>query len=135
MQCPMKFTESREQHDRTKRLESVRKDVECFFERLKRRFGLLRDSIEYQSQSAIDNAFFSCCVLHNMLHEYDHMDEWAVELDELAAGGIPLNDAMIHPYVEAEAQQVEEGHTELRDKLITHYIVTRERGETTWLRS
>ena len=58
-----------------------------------------------------------------------------MELDELAAGGIPLNDAMIHPYAEAEAQQVEEGHTELRDKLIAHYIVARERGETTWLRS
>ena len=126
MQCPMKFTESREQHDWTKRLESVRKDVECFFGRLKRRFGLLRDSIENQSQSAIDNAFFSCCVLHNMLHEYDHRDEWAVELDELAAGGIPLNDAMIHPYVEAEEQQVKEGHTKLQHKLITHYILARE---------
>ena len=71
----MKFTESREHHHWTKRLVSVRKDVEYSFGRLKRRFGLLRDSIEYQSQSAIDNAFFSCCVLHNMLHEFDHMDE------------------------------------------------------------
>ena len=78
----MKVTDSQEQHVWTKRLERIRKNVECIFVRLKRHFGLLRASIEYQSQSAVDNAFFSCCVLHNMLHEYDHMDEWAVELDE-----------------------------------------------------
>ena len=66
------------------------KSVECYFGRLKRRFAFLRDAVEYQSQNVIDNAFYSCCVLHNMLHQWDGLDDWAVVLDELAAGGIQL---------------------------------------------
>ena len=116
-------------------LESVRKDVECYFGRLKRRFALLRDAVEYQSQNVIDNAFYSCCVLHNMLHQWDGMNKWAVVLDELAAGGIQLDDAMIHPLVQEEEQQHEDEHEELRDNLIRHYIVARDAGETIWLRS
>ncbi|CAM9749108.1 unnamed protein product, partial [Ectocarpus fasciculatus] len=55
----------------SKRLESVRKDVECFFGILKGRFRILKLAMAYQSQERIDNVFFTCCILHNMLHTFD----------------------------------------------------------------
>lgn len=134
MQCPMKFTESPEQLDWSKHVESVRKDVECFFGRLKRRFGFLRSSVEYQSKSVIDNAFYSCCILHNMLHEFDRLGDWHIALDESRAAGIPLNDAMLYPDV-VHQEEVDYGHSELRSKLIDHFAAVRETGEVVWLRS
>ena len=56
-------------------------------------------------------------------------------LDELPAGGIQLDDAMIHPLVQEEEQQHKNEHEELRDKWLRHYIVARDAGETIWLRS
>ncbi|CAM9511864.1 unnamed protein product, partial [Sphacelaria rigidula] len=45
-------------------LESVRKDVECFFGILKRRFRTLKLGIIFQDEDDIDNMFFTCCILH-----------------------------------------------------------------------
>ncbi|CAN0043663.1 unnamed protein product, partial [Pylaiella littoralis] len=56
-------------------LESVRKDVECFFGILKGRFRILKLGILFQNLEDIDNMFFTCCVLHNMLHAFDGLDE------------------------------------------------------------
>ena len=53
--------------DGVKWLESVRKDVECTFGILKGRFRCLKLPIFYHSKKNIDNMFFTCCILHNML--------------------------------------------------------------------
>lgn len=58
----------------SKRLESVRKDVECFFGILKMRFRILELAMTYQKQERLDYVFFTCCILHNMLHTHDGMD-------------------------------------------------------------
>ncbi|CAN0019648.1 unnamed protein product [Pylaiella littoralis] len=47
---------------------SVRKDVECFFGILKGRFRILKLRLAYHCREDIDNIFFTCCILHNMLH-------------------------------------------------------------------
>ncbi|CAN0213958.1 unnamed protein product, partial [Pylaiella littoralis] len=57
----------------SKRLESVRKDVECFFGILKMRFRILKLAMTYQKQERLDYVFFTCCILHNMLHTHDGM--------------------------------------------------------------
>jgi hypothetical protein len=54
-------------------LESIRKDVECFFGVLKARFRFLKNAIEY-SMDTIDAAFKTACILHNMLLAYDGFD-------------------------------------------------------------
>ncbi|CAN0270408.1 unnamed protein product, partial [Pylaiella littoralis] len=51
----------------SKMLESVRKDVECFFGILKGRFRILKLRLAYHCREDIDNIFFTCFVLHNML--------------------------------------------------------------------
>jgi len=57
-------------------LESVRKDVECAFGILKIRFRLLRNPVVYQDADTISNAFKTACMLHNMLLEYDGLNEF-----------------------------------------------------------
>lgn len=60
-----------------KRLESVRKDIENFFGRMKNRFRCLKLPIEYHSKEQIDNMFFTCVGLQNMLHDWDEHDTFA----------------------------------------------------------
>mmetsp|Transcript_3458 Transcript_3458/g.7882 ORF Transcript_3458/g.7882 Transcript_3458/m.7882 type:complete len:412 (+) Transcript_3458:205-1440(+) len=52
-------------------LESVRKDVECTFGILKSRFRILRHGMRLHKPHSIDGAWFTCCMLHNMLLDYD----------------------------------------------------------------
>jgi Plant transposon protein len=53
------------------KVESVRKDIEGVFGILKSRFRFLKNFINLHQQSAIDNAFVTCCMLHNMLLKVD----------------------------------------------------------------
>ncbi|CAN0160090.1 unnamed protein product [Ectocarpus sp. 4 AP-2014] len=78
----------------SKRLESVRKDVECFFGIVKGRFRILKLSIPYHKQEDIDNVFFTCCILHNMLHSYDNKSE--MEEEPNCAGDAGLHNAWEH---------------------------------------
>jgi len=55
----------------SKWLESVRKDVECTFGIMKQRHRLLRSRLLLQDVGTIDDVFFSCAILHNMLLEDD----------------------------------------------------------------
>ncbi|CAN0362174.1 unnamed protein product, partial [Pylaiella littoralis] len=57
----------------SKMLESVRKDVECFFGILKGRFRILKLRLTYHCREDADNIFFTCCILHDMLHSIDGM--------------------------------------------------------------
>ena len=78
MQCPIKHCSSQQEYDYSLRLESVRKDVEAFFGRLKIRFRLLRGNVNFHKQRKVDACFFAACILHNMLHEADGLDQgWA----------------------------------------------------------
>lgn len=71
----------------SKTLESVRKDVECFFGILKGRFRILKLRLGYHSRDDIDNIFFTCCILHNMLHSFDGMDVFEDNVDWSGSAG------------------------------------------------
>ena len=60
--CAQRFTE---------RLESVRKDSECVFGIMKKRFRILRLPFEYKNSADIDAVMYTCAALHNMLLKYD----------------------------------------------------------------
>ena len=109
----------------SKRLESVRKDVECFFGMQKSRFRIHKLAMAYQKQERTDNVFFTCCILHNMLHTFDGMDKlgdtnWVgsaglkntwedkLEVDSSSVGAKDIN----------EKPQVEAGHA-VRKRLLT----------------
>jgi hypothetical protein len=52
-------------------LESIRKDVECFFGILKNRFRMLKNQIQLHDFKEIDCAWNCAIILHNMLIHYD----------------------------------------------------------------
>ena len=75
MMNPMKHTSSRHERLWSEWVESTRKDVECCFGILKGRFRFLRQGILLQTQAKIDTAFFTCCILHNMILAADGLDK------------------------------------------------------------
>ncbi|CAM9899303.1 unnamed protein product, partial [Ectocarpus sp. 8 AP-2014] len=72
--APSKYPANSEDTAFSRTLESVRKDVECFFGILKGCFRILKLRLGYRSKEDIDNIFSTCCILHNMLHTFDGMD-------------------------------------------------------------
>src|SRR6056300_425717 len=77
LMCPYKH-----QHEGTDEMiwshmiESVRKDIECVFGILKKRFMILKYALRVHELETVGKIFRTCCILHNMLHEYDGYDDW-----------------------------------------------------------
>ena len=65
-------------------MESVWKDIERYFERLKQRFRMLRTPNLLSDKRKIDNMMFSIVVIQNMVHDYvittEEMCTWPVQL-------------------------------------------------------
>ena len=125
----------------SKRLESVRKDVECFFGILKGRFRILKLAIPYHKQKDIDNVFFTCCILHNMLHTYDNRGEMEVEPDWTGSAGLhnvwehdPATDfSSVGAAESTEEVEVESGFAELKKKLIASFVWRKNHKDIVWL--
>mmetsp|Transcript_14316 Transcript_14316/g.16648 ORF Transcript_14316/g.16648 Transcript_14316/m.16648 type:complete len:323 (+) Transcript_14316:290-1258(+) len=60
----------------SKQVESTRKDIECVFGILKKRFLVLKHAIRFQKPEEINDIFTTCCVLHNLILDYDGYDSW-----------------------------------------------------------
>ena len=69
--CPYKTTSQEKLALWSKRLESIRKDVERTFGVLKKRFRVLKLPLLFREASFIEDMFITCCVLHNMLLHHD----------------------------------------------------------------
>lgn len=129
----------------SKRLESVRKDVECFFGILKGRFRILKLPVLYRKREDVDNVFFTCCILHNMLHAYDGLDVLEADVDWAGADGRhdpwerhPLEDASRLSGVSAgagERVEIEAGHALLKRQLVTHFSYRAKHKQLCWFRS
>lgn len=76
LMSPFAYCSSEEKIKWSEWVESVRKDVECLFGILKARFRFLRDGIQYHNAKEITNIFHVCCILHNMLLEFDGLDQF-----------------------------------------------------------
>lgn len=126
-------------------LESVRKDVECAFGILKIRFRLLRNPVVYQDGETISNAFKTACMLHNMLLEYDGLNEinWEnidpdddvieEEVDQAIDEQVPLNPILnnvvqMPTYVPYHSFQ----YDKIREALKDHFYYKYQRGEVLW---
>ena len=55
-------------------IESMRKDVECTFGIMMGRFAILRYGLKFQDIITYDQMWLICCALHNLLLEYDGLD-------------------------------------------------------------
>ena len=134
---PMKNPVSEEQKRWSKWCESMRKDIECTFGILKKRFLILKNPIRLRSIKSITNVFHCCCLLHNMLLSIDGLDEIVDERN-----GTNINDDLpmpapfrrilhtdmmlpdernVHPNELQKKQDKDGGFLQLRSKLITHF--------------
>lgn len=71
---PMKHPISYEEIRFSEWLESMRKDVECTFGILKKRFTVLKHGIRLNSISECDKVWKTCCAIHNKLLLIDGLD-------------------------------------------------------------
>ena len=60
----------------SKAVESARKDIECVFGILKRRFLMLKNPIRIGVKENIERMFLTCCVIHNMTMEEEGLYDW-----------------------------------------------------------
>ena len=161
LQCPMGALATKQEQLFSTRIESVRKDVECTFGILKGRFRILKLPLLFHRQSDVDNVFFTCCVLHNMLHrnaarvfQWEQDADWAgadgvheVDPDADDDEGMPsLRDRDILPFTDeatvgqahfaVPVEEVEEdvGFFRLRKQLIEHVWVQHLAGNLQWPR-
>jgi len=75
---PFTVTSNMDEIRCSKWLESMRKDVECTYGILKRRWHILKSGICLQGVDAVDKIWLTCCVLHNWLLEIDGLNaEWS----------------------------------------------------------
>jgi hypothetical protein len=67
-------------------VESIHKDIadECVFGILKQRFLILKHPMQFPDITTINKIFLVCCVLHNMLCDYNGHDNWesCIEMED-----------------------------------------------------
>jgi len=82
LQCPRSHDARRFMREWSAALESIRKDVECTFGIMKGRFRILKLPFEFESETHIDNVFYTCCVLHNQIQRLQGFDNvWKEDVD------------------------------------------------------
>ena len=93
LQYPTRFTYGNSTFDQWSQwLESIRKDVECTFGILKKRFRILTSGIRVRKEACVTAIFETCCALHNQLLEYDgwEFDESLTDIPEISTMGLFL---------------------------------------------
>ena len=134
--------------------ESVRKDIERVFGILKRRWRILRVPIGLQTELAISHLFRTCGILHNMLLDFDGADQhgfddedWiAVDLESTyqtfiregrKIDNLPVINADFlrrgSQAINNEPCEQEAGFQVLRDALMVHMMMLKDKGELLWL--
>ena len=128
----------------------MRKDVECTFGILKKRFKCLDNGIDVGSIEKADMVFLTCCALHNYILKIDEMDK---EWDGEVSMGDSDNDNFVMSrlgHVEAETTDeddlnnceyvadnritiVREMNLEVfKQRLITHFDILFQRRKIVW---
>jgi len=138
---PVKHTQS---CNWSRMLESMRKDVECTFGILKKRFRVLRLPMLYRSQEMIGQIFYSCCVLHNLLLRHDGLST----MGSLPEDWKQLDAAQVQAEWDARAARVrppdigvvpgtcdlDENFHAFRQELITHFRIHCRKHGVKWLK-
>ena len=84
LQCGLKHSSDSGYNEWRKRVESVRKYIECYFGRLKKRFKILKTPNHFRKKFQIDNMMFTIVSIQNMILELNisskEYQSWDVKL-------------------------------------------------------
>lgn len=142
-------------------IESVRKSVECFFGILKGRFRFLRNAIRCRTMKVISDAVRTCCVLHNMLLDFNKQgnraeEDWEnldPEAEDPVQNDAPVSSASgsrgsqsdsersaepLHcddPLVTVRVPFAEKNFHLLKESLMSHFIFQYAQGKVKWPKS
>ena len=158
MQCPIKFCTYEKELRWSARLESVRKDVECYSGGLKARFRILQSNILFHHQHKVDNVFVASSILHNMNLVHDGLDvawkdpaNWESPEDEDdhdirdSRERLRMRGRLVQPDIELGVENgrrvvvedvedlEDDSYIELRKKLIDHYIYSSDNNLVEWI--
>jgi len=120
LQCGLKTSSEPGYSEWRKRMESVRKDIECYFGRLKQRFKVLKNPILFHQKCNIDDMMFTLVAIQNMILD------WKVETNEYQSWEVQANWQTINPSALPESNW-----SELQQALILAESEDREEEEAT----
>lgn len=109
----------------------MRKDIECCYGRVKGRFRIFRGAILYKTRESIDNAWFTVCILHNMLHRVNSLDVMTAAFGWEGSAG-PLEGQVPDVEDDDNSETPAPGFEQFRSKLVTHFTVAWGKREVVW---
>jgi len=140
--APFKHAVLQSQIDWSNGLESMRKDVECTFGIMKRRFRILAFGIRVQGLDFVDDIWHTCCAMHNWLLREDGLDQgweetWTTaqvaEVDEDLLRATPgLTNAMLSFDSNLTEQERDDDYITRRDALVEHYAFKKANKLLSW---
>lgn len=142
---PTKLSVTAEETCFSKWLDRVQKDSSCFFDRLKGRFRLLKLPIAMHTLQDVDNVFLTCCILHNMLHDFDGLHELEADVHWDGRDGLhsawvadPLRDVTSVGLRKKgddkeEPTEVEESYDRFRNMVLESFTYRRTQNDISWL--
>ena len=158
MQCPIKFRTNESELRWSSRLESVRKDVEYYFGRLKAGFRILQSNNLFHHQHKVDNVFISSSILHNMNLVHDGLNiawkdpaNWETPEDEdetdiresrerlrmrgrLVTADVVLAAENIRRVVVEDIEDLKDAsYIDFRKKLIDYYVNSSDNNLVEWI--
>jgi hypothetical protein len=90
--CPFKWPEVRTDRQKwSSHLETIIKDIERNFGSIKQRCVCLVNPITLQESHCLEQMFNGCCILHNIIIDYNGADNWRKRV----VGGLLLPDEVI----------------------------------------
>jgi hypothetical protein len=116
--CPLKETSLINEQRWSRWAESMRKDVECVFGILKGRWRILKTGIRLHGLKVVDDIWFTCCALHNMLLHVDGLNtRWLAGVRSPYQGRLGLHergDVLRHVSIPRIFARVESGQQDNR---------------------
>ena len=124
------------------RIGQIRKDVECCFGSIKRRFRIFKNGWKLRSIELLDDAWLTCCALHNLLLDFDEESPDVADSAILSEGQSYANNSQGSndgvcgfgednqddlPLVVRDSLEVR------RNSMVAHFTEVRARNEIIWV--
>ena len=136
--CPMKVYANDEEDACSSRLESVRKDIECVFGRIKGRCRIFKTALLFSTREKVDNAWFTACIIHNMLLQFDGLGKLEKDMDWAGKDG--MADGKTGQFAPETAVDdtlpgpADKSFHDFRQQLVDHFTYEKAGGRISWFR-